>query len=178
MVVMLALLAPPLVHAFASPVPPISKSAPLAGDEAAVIETAPAFPKFESSFPLVSPDTADGRGNKFNVIQHWGQLSPWNSVKSFGLDSASPQIPGGCQINQVHLLHRHGARYPTSGSAPAAFAAALHAVAIGPGFTASGLLSFLNTWTYKLGAEIMTPLGRSQLCVPHNFGNDGAASPL
>jgi hypothetical protein len=137
-----------------------------AGDEAAAIETAPAFPNYESTFPIVSPDTADGRGGKFNVIQHWGPLSPWNSVKSFGLDSASPQIPAGCQIHQVHLLHRHGARYPTSGSAPAAFAAALHAVATGPGFRASGPLHFLNTWTYKLGAEILTPLGRSQLWVP------------
>ncbi|KAF5349760.1 hypothetical protein D9758_010177 [Tetrapyrgos nigripes] len=33
----------------------------------------------------------------------------------------------------------------------------------GTGFTASGPLEFLNTWTYKLGSEILTPFGRSQL---------------
>lgn len=30
------------------------------------------------------------------------------------------------------------------------------------GFTASGPLAFLNDWTYKLGAELLTPFGRKQ----------------
>jgi hypothetical protein len=30
-------------------------------------------------------------------------------------------------------------------------------------FTASGALSFLSSWTYDLGAEIMVPSGRLQL---------------
>jgi hypothetical protein len=113
---------------------------------------------------LVSPDTADKSGDSFNVVEHWGNLSPFNSVSSFGLNS-SPQIPEGCEINQVHLLHRHGARYPTSGSAPSAFAATLHSAATGAGFSASGPLEFLNTWTFKLGAEILTPFGREQMLV-------------
>lgn len=29
---------------------------------------------------------------------------------------------------------------------------------------ASGDLTFLNEWEYALGAEILTPFGRSQLC--------------
>ncbi|KAJ7239615.1 histidine phosphatase superfamily [Mycena haematopus] len=77
--------------------------------------------------------------------------------------SSSAKIPAGCTVQQVHLLHRHGARYPTSGSAPADFAAALHAVAATGNLSASGPLAFLNTWTYKLGAEILTPFGRAQL---------------
>lgn len=32
-----------------------------------------------------------------------------------------------------------------------------------PGFKASGNLSFLNSWKYQLGAEILTPFGREQL---------------
>lgn len=31
------------------------------------------------------------------------------------------------------------------------------------GWNASGDLSFLNSWTYKLGEEILTPFGRQQL---------------
>jgi hypothetical protein len=86
------------------------------------------------------------------------------SVDSFGLPWAAPQIPDGCDLQQVHLLHRHGARYPTSGGGgPASFAAKIHSAASGNGFTAKGSIRFLNTWTYKLGAEILTPFGREQL---------------
>jgi hypothetical protein len=81
----------------------------------------------------------------------------------YGLPDASPLIPDGCELRQVHLLHRHGARYPTSGSAPASFAATVHAAAANGSFSAKGPLSFLNTWTYKLGAEILTPFGREQM---------------
>ncbi len=72
-------------------------------------------------------------------------------------------MPKGCSLKQVHLLHRHGARYPTAGSAAASFAGKVHATATSGGFSGSGVLNFLNTWTYKLGAEILTPFGRSQL---------------
>lgn len=43
---------------------------------------------------------------------------------------------------------------------PAAFSAK---VAASKGWTATGPLSFLNTWTYKLGGELLTPFGRQQL---------------
>jgi hypothetical protein len=56
-----------------------------------------------------------------------------------------------------------GARYPTSGAAPSTFAAKVHnATAQSGGFKATGDLAFLNTWTYQLGAELLTPFGRLQ----------------
>lgn len=61
----------------------------------------------------------------------------------------------------MHLLYRHGARYPTSGAAPGTFAQKL-ANATKTGLAVSGDLSFLADWTYKLGAELLTPFGRSQ----------------
>lgn len=139
----------------------------IAGDEAFAIETAPALAPFGVVAPIVQPDTYDRKGKQFNVVRSWGNLSPAFSVDqgTFGLPDASPVIPEGCAINQVHILHRHGARYPTAGSAPAAFASRIHNASAGAGFTASGPLEFLNTWTFKLGAEILTPLGREQLCV-------------
>ncbi|KIK07420.1 hypothetical protein K443DRAFT_2294 [Laccaria amethystina LaAM-08-1] len=133
------------------------------GDEAEAIATAPSNSKVDSVYPLVRPAAADKTSKAFDLLQHLANLAPWQSVHSFGLPSSSPLIPDGCNLHQVHLLHRHGARYPTSGAGPAQFAATLHAAATGPGFSASGSLKFLNTWTYKLGAEIMTPFGRSQL---------------
>lgn len=62
----------------------------------------------------------------------------------------------------MHLLYRHGARYPTSDAGPAIFAQKLHNATKAGGFSTSGDLQFLSEWTYKLGAELLTPFGRSQ----------------
>lgn len=134
-----------------------------AGDEADSIATAPALAQVDSVFPLIKPDTSDKQGKKFDVLQHFGNLSPWQSIKSFGVPNTSPLVPDGCSLVQTHLLHRHGARYPTSNGPPSAFATRINAAATGTGFSASGPMQFLNTWNYKLGAEILTPFGRSQL---------------
>lgn len=115
-----------------------------AGDEAQAIATAPAMPKVNSFFPLIRPETADKKGIEFDVITSWANLSPMQSTSSLGLPGASELIPEGCQLNQVHLLHRHGARYPTTGSSPAVFAATLHAAAANGNLTATGPLSFLK----------------------------------
>ncbi|KAH9484974.1 3-phytase A [Psilocybe cubensis] len=137
------------------------------GDEAAAIETAPVAAKVDSFFPLINGGAEDSTPmDPFDVLVHLGNLSPFQSVPSsaFGLPGASPLIPEGCDIVQAHLLHRHGARYPTADSGPPGFAAKVNAAAnSGSGFSAKGDLSFLNTWTYKLGGDILTPFGRSQL---------------
>ncbi|KAI0001359.1 phosphoglycerate mutase-like protein [Russula compacta] len=135
------------------------------GDEAFAIETAPAIPAIENQSPVIRPDTYDHAGRNFDVIRSWGNLSPMFSLDpgTFGLLDASPLVPEGCAIHAVHILHRHGARYPTSSSAPSAFAAKIHNASTGTGFSATGPLTFLNTWVYRLGAEILTPLGRQQL---------------
>ncbi|KAF9015491.1 histidine phosphatase superfamily [Cyathus striatus] len=133
------------------------------GDEAEAIATAPAFASVDSIFPLVKPDASDAKSSEFDVTHHWGSLSPLQSVESFGLPDASPLIPDGCELTQVHLLHRHGARYPAEGAAAPGFGKTIHTAAAGKGFSASGPLSFLNTWQFRLGAEILTPYGRSQL---------------
>ncbi|KAJ7636489.1 phosphoglycerate mutase-like protein [Roridomyces roridus] len=129
------------------------------GAEAFAIATAPFSPQFADIFPLVEPSTEDH--TSFDVIHSWGNLGPFEST-SLGLKS-SPRVPDGCELTQVHLLHRHGARYPTSGAAPAAFAAALHNAASNGTVKVSGPLAFLQDWRYKLGAEILTPFGRDQM---------------
>ena len=109
------------------------------------------------------PNSADGPDGTFNVMRYWGNLSPMYSVKSYALPDASPVIPEGCGLNAVHLLMRHGARYPTTGEGTSQFAAEIQSAASNEGFSVTGDLKFLATWTYKLGAEILTPFGREEL---------------
>jgi hypothetical protein len=134
------------------------------GVEPAAIETAPVYPYNNgpaASFPLVASPKNNGTG--FEIFKYWGNLSPWYSVPSsqYGLPDASPLAPENCSVTQVQLLYRHGARYPTSGAPPSTFAAKIHD-ATENGLTTWGELEFLNKWTYKLGAELLTPFGRSQ----------------
>lgn len=139
------------------------------GVEPAAIETAAAYAYNSGpaqNFPLVADvPSGDAPGATYDVFKKWGNLSPWYSVPSsfYGLPDASPLVPAGCNIEQVHLLYRHGARYPTTGAAPSAFAARLHnATQMNGGWSSKDELDFLNTWTYKLGAELLTPFGRLQ----------------
>ncbi|KAG2120757.1 histidine phosphatase superfamily [Suillus discolor] len=134
------------------------------GAEPAAIITAIPFSKVENAYPLSRPHSADGANTNFNVMRQWGNLAPMYSVESFGLPDASPIIPEGCGLNAVHLLMRHGARYPTSDSGSSHFASKIHAAASKEGFSVTGDLKFLATWTYKLGAEILNAL-RPRLAV-------------
>jgi hypothetical protein len=138
------------------------------GKEPALAQIAPFYPYNTGpakSFPLVAaqPHGSSAFDDDFDITRYWGNLSPWYSVSSadYGLAEANPLIPQGCTITQMLLLYRHGARYPTSGAGPSTFAQKLHN-ATATGFNVSGELTFLADWTYKLGAELLTPFGRSQ----------------
>lgn len=90
-----------------------------------------------------------------------GPLTPYKPAEGFGVDDAKYHaLPASCRIEQVHVLHRHGSRYPTS-YAPANDIAELLAKKPRPTF--SGPLEFLNTYHYRLGKELLVPLGRQQL---------------
>ncbi|KAL1743624.1 histidine phosphatase superfamily [Schizophyllum fasciatum] len=134
------------------------------GAEPAVLATAPSVPIQKGTPNLVQP-TVKGASKSFNMFRSWGNLSPWYSVPrgAFGLDSGA-EIPETCRLTEAHILHRHGARYPTAWASyggPANFSGRLHNVA--DQWNTSGDLEFMNEWTYKLGEEILTPFGRQQL---------------
>ncbi|KIM23174.1 hypothetical protein M408DRAFT_332472 [Serendipita vermifera MAFF 305830] len=110
------------------------------------------------------------RKESFSIFKNWGNLTPFHSVPadSFGIKSETgPEVPDGCTLKGVHILHRHGARYPTGWpgyATPGMLASRFHrAASTGQGIKAHGPLAFLNTWTYKLGTEVLTPFGRQQL---------------
>ena len=70
------------------------------------------------------------------------------SHSGFGVDEYA--LPSGSKIDQVHMIHRHGGRYPAVNSTIEKFGKAL-SEAIENGAKFSGELSFLNGWSYGLG---------------------------
>ncbi|KZO91037.1 phosphoglycerate mutase-like protein [Calocera viscosa TUFC12733] len=138
------------------------------GAEAGLIATAASYPMQAHPDHLMGPASLPKPASEdFDIFKYWGNLSPWYSVPSFGLDS-SPLVPDGCRVTALHFLHRHGARYPTTSPdksvGPAGLAGRLHdAVVAGKNWSASGELDFLNDWVWRLGADILTPFGREQM---------------
>ena len=71
-------------------------------------------------------------------------------------------LPKGADITHMHLLQRHGARYPSASEGLDSWGAGIvNATNRGTVFT--GELEFLNDWSYKLGKEILVPQGRQEL---------------
>lgn len=72
-------------------------------------------------------------------------------------------LPPGASIDQVHVLHRHGSRYPTTDAGAVVFGEALATqIKAGTAGNFTGALSFLNSWSYNLGWE----------CYPAKFSNE------
>ncbi|GAB1214710.1 hypothetical protein ATERTT37_003879 [Aspergillus terreus] len=90
-----------------------------------------------------------------------GNLSPYfTSEEGFGV--AEYPLPEGSDITQVHLIHRHGSRYPSDSETIAAFAQRIvNATAHGTKFT--GNLAFLNEYSWSQGMNALVPMGRQEL---------------
>ncbi|CAD6906085.1 unnamed protein product [Tilletia controversa] len=107
----------------------------------------------------------------FNPFKHMGPLSPYSSSDGFGIDDATYRdVPhglaesnGSCVLDQVHILHRHGARYPTTDAPPRKLSTFLASLSSSKSVQFTGPLAFLSSWKYRLGAELLTPVGRGQL---------------
>ena len=117
---------------------------------------------------------------QFNPFQHMGPLSPYQAA-SYGIDNArylaTPETRSGkCMLRQVHILHRHGARYPTAGSPTELVRALVSRNALGAQHVSfSGPLQFLNKYVYRLGEELLVAVGRDQL---HHSGTKAAVDYL
>lgn len=136
------------------------------GKEAALLATAPAQPIHTAVAPLLPPQQKTTSG--FSIMQHWGNLSPYYSVDSHGLPETDGLVPDHCELRSLHWLQRHGARYPTTDeNGVSGLVGRLKAAKATGKFKSSGDLAFLNHWEYKLGSEVLTPFGRSQL---YNLG--------
>lgn len=109
--------------------------------------------------PLETQQPIAGNKGNGNIFQRMGHLSPYfANPDGFGVDEHA--LPAGANITQLHMLHRHGARYPTTSDGSIALAQKI--VNASGTFDATGDLAFLDGWTNKLGAEILVPVGKQQ----------------
>lgn len=130
----------------------------------------------EEMVPVASPTrgaspiqtSLPGFGAKFNPFQHMGPLSPYQSGQFGSVDNAkylaTPHTSRGkCILQQVHILHRHGARYPTKGSPTEQVRDFITPKGGVRQVNFSGPLEFMNEYEYRLGEELLVALGRNQL---------------
>lgn len=103
----------------------------------------------------------------FNIKQNWGSYSPYfdSGVPFDGVSKSALEgeytLPTGCTYRQVHLLHRHGDRYPAPGTYE-------HMVDVANKLAnmsqpARGDLSWLNDWEYTLGIDDLVSTGVASL---------------
>ncbi|KAI2788059.1 hypothetical protein POX_f08444 [Penicillium oxalicum] len=115
-----------------------------------------------SSTTAASAPTGATYASGFDMTRSWANLSPYKDADSFGLPKGMPQ---GCELSQVHVLHRHAERYPTNypldGGGMQEFAAKLtnYSKAHPDQPVASGPLKFLNRWKYVLGEDTLMETG-------------------
>ena len=136
---------------------------------------APWGASFVANAPLETNLPVSGNTNNQSIFQLHGQLSSYfpNPV---GFGSNEYPLPPGANISNVHVLHRHGSRYPTGTSSVASFGSKLHNITANGTAKWTGDLSFLNSWRYNLGAEILVARGRQELfdsgvLFYYNYGN-------
>ncbi|KAI0682711.1 phytase [Cytidiella melzeri] len=84
----------------------------------------------------------------------WAQYSPYFARAVY------KEPPSGCQIDQVNILQRHGARFPTSGAATK-IQAALAKLQTVTNFTDSRL-DFVKSFTFNLGTDDLVKFGADQ----------------
>ncbi|CAG8094246.1 unnamed protein product [Penicillium olsonii] len=114
-----------------------------------------------TSAPAAGP-TGASYASGFDMTKSWANLSPYKDADSFGVPKGVPQ---GCELSQVHVLHRHAQRFPTNypldGEGMTDFAAKLtnyskanpdKPVTVGP-------LKFLNNWEYVIGEDTLMENG-------------------
>ncbi|KAJ5301904.1 hypothetical protein PENANT_c062G01728 [Penicillium antarcticum] len=98
----------------------------------------------------------------FDMKKSWANLSPYKDAESFGVPKGVPQ---GCELSQVHVLHRHAERYPTDypldGEGMQDFATKLtnYTKTHPKKQVGSGPLTFLNNWKYVLGSDVLMETG-------------------
>ncbi|TCD68638.1 hypothetical protein EIP91_010293 [Steccherinum ochraceum] len=84
----------------------------------------------------------------------WAQYSPYFPIEPY------QEAPEGCTIDQVNILQRHGARFPTSGAGQRIQDALAKLLAVRQ--FKDPRLDFLRTFTYDLGTNDLVPFGAAQ----------------
>lgn len=113
------------------------------------------------------PKDADkSNATSADIFRNLGTTSPYHPADDLFPETHGYEVlPEQCTVKQVHILHRHGARNPTSSTHEGAplFGATLWNATKAGKFNASGELEFLNHWNYTLGAETLVHQGAQEL---------------
>ncbi|GAM43864.1 hypothetical protein TCE0_060r19023 [Talaromyces pinophilus] len=134
-----------------------------AGGAPFLAQTNPIYsqPTYVANTPLVTTLPISGEPHDGNIFDWMGTLTPYQpSPDGFGVDEYP--LPPGANITQIHMVHRHGSRYPTSNSAISGWAKKIIQYRSN-GTVFSGELDFLNDWNYQLGQAELTARGRQEL---------------
>ncbi|KAJ6041074.1 hypothetical protein N7499_001252 [Penicillium canescens] len=131
-------------HASLSSVPGIATSAP-SGKHKPVTPYYGGWRTWLNPCQSVQLDTSQTSGKEWNILYHLGGNGPWIENIHEGAAS-SPETPEGCSIDQVHMISRHGERYPTRavGNRHLDFLKRVQDT----GLPLNGSLAFLQNWTY------------------------------
>ncbi|KAI0758130.1 phytase [Fomes fomentarius] len=89
-----------------------------------------------------------------SVQKSWAMYSPFFAAEQYA------QPPKDCNVDQVHIIQRHGARFPTSGAGARIKNAVSKLKSVEE--YADPLLAFLKGYTYDLGEADLVPLGATQ----------------
>ncbi|KAK7038073.1 phosphoglycerate mutase-like protein [Favolaschia claudopus] len=92
--------------------------------------------------------------HELDIRQMWGAYSPFYSVQQY----APPA--DGCEITQVNILQRHGARFPTFGAAVFIVSAVQKLQSVNE--YAHPSMNFLSSFVYTLGTNDLVPFGALQ----------------
>ncbi|ODQ67936.1 phosphoglycerate mutase-like protein [Nadsonia fulvescens var. elongata DSM 6958] len=118
---------------------------------------------FSSDLLARDLDVATFGDDGFEPKHHWGSYSEYYTGGSNfpGINSDGLGIPDQCILNQVHALHRHAERYPTTGASKPMVKLAQKLQNYLKNSTSEPLpqFEFLKTWNYTLGEELLTPKG-------------------
>ncbi|KAF5353129.1 hypothetical protein D9758_008805 [Tetrapyrgos nigripes] len=104
----------------------------------------------------VSGEVTTGDRHKTFVTQRsWAQYSPYFPVEEY------KPPPSGCIVDQVNILQRHGARFPTSGASSNIISAINKLKAVQNSFSDPNML-FIRSYKYDLGQNDLVELGAKQ----------------
>nr|AUC62758.1 phytase [Morchella importuna] len=100
----------------------------------------------EPDYQAASGHTVDK--DEWNLLYHLGGNGPWVE-KVDGVVEGGIQVPDGCEVDMVHMMSRHGERFPTqkAGNRMISLLERISEVK-STGKELKGALEFLNDWEY------------------------------
>ncbi|KAL5358632.1 histidine phosphatase superfamily [Aspergillus floccosus] len=120
------------------------------------------FPLIYLVLLIVSATASSAEPSTFDITRSWSIHSPYKDAPGFGLPQG---VPRGCELSQVHVLHRHAERYPRTvdyeGLGMEQFFEKIqhYMTTHNTDTVGTGPLSFLASWRYILGEEVLIPPG-------------------